>query len=513
MVNTPSAATLSGLYQNYAPNQNGNWEPSMGAAGYQDQIGLLPRWEALYITSNADARAYKSVIANAKALNSYPIVWDDSVTRLPVKPSDRPNWSLDGPNQGGGGPPAAGSLSWEGGHFGSGGYLAYLLTGDFYHLETMENQSALSYLEAGSVNWTTDPASPNLGTSRYFNGQTRGYAWKLRSLSQHVGIAPLGNATAADYSALLTNNIARLKAIKDSVIPSGIGHLYEYNASLYGVGIVAPWQQHFFIQSLGMGSDLEPLSNMTAYNEVRDYMYRAAVGILGDSTGYCFTQASVYNFKTNDGTGTAANTWYKTWAQVYSATFTTPPPCDNTLGGSSGGNPSSASGGYWGNLMPAIAYAVDHGAPGAAQSWARLTGASNWSVVLNSGFDTAPQWGVIPRGTVTPPPTTPTVTLSAAPASITSGSAATLTWSSTNATTCTASNGWTGTKAISGTQAVSPTVSTTYTLSCSGANGSVTQSTTVTVSATTVSAAAAPGAALPTTVGWYQIPNTKMRLG
>jgi hypothetical protein len=89
---------------------------------------------------------------------------------------------------------------------------------------------------------------------------------------------------------------------------------------------------------------------------------------------------------------------------VYAGTFTTPPACANTLHGGSGGDPAQASGGYWGNLLPAIAYAVDHGAAGAAASWARLTGASNWSSVLNSGFDNIPIWGVIPRGTVTLPP-------------------------------------------------------------------------------------------------------------
>ncbi|MEK7538952.1 MAG: peptidoglycan-binding protein [Patescibacteria group bacterium] len=85
--------------------------------------------------------------------------------------------------------------------------------------------------------------------------------------------------------------------------------------------------------------------------------------------------------------------------------------------------------------------------------------------------------------TVTTATPVPTVTISATPASVTSGSPITLTWSSTNATTCTASNGWTGTKAISGTQASNPTTTTTYTLTCTGAGGSSAQSTTVTVTA------------------------------
>jgi hypothetical protein len=50
--------------------------------------------------------------------------------------------------------------------------------------------------------------------------------------------------------------------------------------------------------------------------------------------------------------------------------------------------------------MPAIAYAVDHGAPGAAAAFARLTGASNWNAIATSGFDDLPIWGIVPRGTL-----------------------------------------------------------------------------------------------------------------
>jgi hypothetical protein len=399
---TADATALNALYQTYAPNQNGNWTASMGDTGYQDQIGLLPVWDALYIASGGDQRAYRSVVANAKAINSYPIAWADSATKLPVKPSDRPNWSLDGPNQGGSNSRAAGSLTWEIAHHGSGGYLAYLITGDYFHLETMENQMATAYLMVGPVDWSVTPSGPNLGTSRYFNGQTRAYAWVMRTLSQYVGIAPAGDAIAADYGTLLSRNIQHLKALKDTVVPAGIGYVYEYDASLYGAGLVAPWQQHFFVQALGMGSDLEPLAEMAAFNDLRDYMYRGAVGILGDSSGFCFTQASIYNLKSNAGTGVAPNGWYKTWTQVYTATFPTPPACANTLVGTSGSDPAIAARGYWGNLIPAIAYAVDHGAAGASAAWSRLTGATNWNTVLQSGFERTPTWGVVPRGG--PPP-------------------------------------------------------------------------------------------------------------
>lgn len=84
-------------------------------------------------------------------------------------------------------------------------------------------------------------------------------------------------------------------------------------------------------------------------------------------------------------------------------------------------------------------------------------------------------------GTPTPPPS-PTVTLTASPTSVLSGGMATLTWSSTNATTCTASGGWQGSLAISGTQQVGPlTTASTYSLTCGTGNATASASATVAV--------------------------------
>jgi hypothetical protein len=89
-------------------------------------------------------------------------------------------------------------------------------------------------------------------------------------------------------------------------------------------------------------------------------------------------------------------------------------------------------------------------------------------------------------GVIVPPPSnTPTLTLSASPTSITAGQSSTLSWSSTNATSCTATGGWSGTLATSGTQTVTPTANTTYTLACTGTGGTATQSATVVVGSTT----------------------------
>jgi beta-glucanase (GH16 family) len=110
-------------------------------------------------------------------------------------------------------------------------------------------------------------------------------------------------------------------------------------------------------------------------------------------------------------------------------------------------------------------------------------GYSWWNINFDTGVD---GWSAEDFLTKYTAPSAPTLSISASPTSITSGQSSTITWSSTNATSCTASNGWTGTKAVSSSQVVTPTVTTTYTLTCTSAGGSTaTQSTTVTVTATT----------------------------
>jgi hypothetical protein len=66
------------------------------------------------------------------------------------------------------------------------------------------------------------------------------------------------------------------------------------------------------------------------------------------------------------------------------------------------------------------------------------------------------------------------VTISASQTTITVGQSATLTWSSTNATSCTASGAWSGHEGTSGSQSVTPMAAgtQTYSLNCTGPEGS-----------------------------------------
>jgi len=83
--------------------------------------------------------------------------------------------------------------------------------------------------------------------------------------------------------------------------------------------------------------------------------------------------------------------------------------------------------------------------------------------------------------TVGPPPA-PTVDLNASPTNVAYGATTTLSWTSTNATSCTASGGWSGSKALNGSQtSAALTSDTSFTLNCTGAGGSKSDTVSVTV--------------------------------
>jgi hypothetical protein len=103
-------------------------------------------------------------------------------------------------------------------------------------------------------------------------------------------------------------------------------------------------------------------------------------------------------------------------------------------------------------------------------------------------------------GPLAPPTPAPTVALSVSPTSLTAGQAATLTWNSTNATSCSASGAWSGSQATSGSVSTGAlNTNSTYSLTCAGAGGSASASAVV-----TVTAAPGPGSSSKSLLGFYK---------
>ncbi len=108
-------------------------------------------------------------------------------------------------------------------------------------------------------------------------------------------------------------------------------------------------------------------------------------------------------------------------------------------------------------------------------------GTYTFTVSVSDGTDTVTDTVTVTVNSAPLPPTT-TLTLSNNP--IETGDSTTLSWNSTNTTSCTASGNWSGTKATTGTEIITPSTAGTYTytLACTGTDGTDTKSVTLTVS-------------------------------
>jgi hypothetical protein len=114
---------------------------------------------------------------------------------------------------------------------------------------------------------------------------------------------------------------------------------------------------------------------------------------------------------------------------------------------------------------------------------------------LTFALDCSGSGGSISRTVVVTVHPLPTATISISPTTITAGSPVTLTWSSTNATSCSASGAWTGTQATNGTSSVTPATagSPNYAIACTGPGGTANAATTLTVNAAPVAGNSNPG--------------------
>jgi hypothetical protein len=164
----------------------------------------------------------------------------------------------------------------------------------------------------------------------------------------------------------------------------------------------ASWMQDFFTASIGMSRALGlPLTSTTSTKLAEFFAWKAnsIVGRFG-GTGtdeYLYRDAAPYVIAIAPSdtpdfvTGTGP--WYTNWGDAYTDTphESAGDRIEGDLRGSYFPDPTS----YWGNLQPALAYAVRFGVTGADAAYARMTGASNW-YLFDDAADAQPVWGVEP---------------------------------------------------------------------------------------------------------------------
>jgi hypothetical protein len=395
---TPSSTRLNALTQTYTPFSVGIYASgggTLGGAGYQQHIGLLQNWDALYVTSNGDSRAFNAVVAHSRCAQTWPVYYRDENTGKPLAYTDRPNidaagWGIDPvPTPGGSSPQSFGAGTQA--HMPSAGVMAYLLEGRRSHMETAQFWVIRSHMQENPnsrLQWRSIP-----------NQEDRGKTWHYRSTAHAALVSPDGDNLQTEFVNALGE---QMKYLDTNWLNNNLGYVGNmYNPGLYGGLpnlVVGLFQAYFQSGVMGYVWDLAVVSDSTALaamQRVRDFCYKLPVGLAGDGSGWCFQRAGQYSAAVGTYTSGGAENivWDASWAAAYARNGYS--GC--TAGGAlTGGNYPEATS-YWGNFMPAISYAVDHAAPGASSGYARITGASNWPSTFVSAFNDDPVWGIVPR--------------------------------------------------------------------------------------------------------------------
>lgn len=409
---TSSGSSLFGrLPTSYTPLMQASYPSAMGGTGYHPGIGLLPEWDAAYLTSGGDPRAFRGVVINAYAAGRYGTHYRDETTNRPLLFSSYPNLVMNEtsgvafvgssstnsytPNASGGTPP-----TYDSPHHPSMGYMAYLLTGWNYFLEETQLLATTNFLKQNN---TTRKTTQGVFETSSGANITRGAAWAVRTLAQAATITPDGDALRTQFSSSLDANINHYHAkyIAQPNNPLGVVEPYDHYDGTSGAWRAAAWMDDFFTATFGYVKELQShtSSAQTKLDEFLAWKYRSVVGRLGGSgtDAIAYPQAAqytVYYAPSNSANwSNGSGPWYSSWGDVARAMgLPTSAPAGSPLASGYPTDPTA----YWGNLMPALAYAVDHNASGASDAWARVTSASNFSS-LASGFDDNPVWGVKPR--------------------------------------------------------------------------------------------------------------------
>jgi hypothetical protein len=419
---TADSHVLAKLTSSFQPLQAGNFVydgDSMASPGYQDPIGLLPLHDVAYLVSDAPA-VYGSVVRNGFSAGRYGIHYRDETTQRPPRFSSYPTLNLGdgkGFKDAGGSSnghytpvPTGGSPGgWDVAHSPSVGFAAYLLTGRWYFMEEVQFATTANYLGNGD-NAVLRNGSKGLVQSCPGAWQTRSCAWDWRARVQALCVTPDDDPLRAEFIASVEANIEHFHG-RYVARPNNPYGWIKPGESYDGIGLRlgAPWQQDFVTAAFGYAVSLGLPISLSASAKLEAFFAwkaRSAIGRLGTREGFWYVNATPYTMMISpaglpdydNGTGP----WYSSDAQVYGATFATPPAWLGKVDGQLAGEIMPGERAMWGNLMPAIAYAVQHGVPGAQAAYDRLVTASNWKT-LSDAFNVHPVWGVKPARYVAPP--------------------------------------------------------------------------------------------------------------
>jgi hypothetical protein len=366
------------------------------------------------MTSNGDTRAWRAVQINGYAVGRYGYHFRDETTNRAPRFSAYPNLVLDStsgipgtgasstnlytPASSGGTPPAFANT-----HMPAIGFMAYLVTGRWYFLDEMQLLSSAMFLKQTDSNRSF---GQGVLLASVGSNTTRGAAWTLRALADVAAMtADDDEPLKSEYIGSVQNNINYYYGRYIAQPSNPLGAVQPYSDYSPGDGKLdsAAWMEDFLTWSFGNIKSVQAYG--AAYDAKIDqflaWKYRSIVGRFGPNQAgsWSYRNAAVYTMpyapsESADWAG-GSGPWYSSWGDAFAANGLTYTSGNTLLGSYIDGDGLSTS--YWGNLQPALAYAVEHNAVGALDAYNRMLSASNWAAAASYFNTDTPVWSVRPR--------------------------------------------------------------------------------------------------------------------
>lgn len=375
-----SPKVLDSMPAEYGPMECGGLTSAMPNTGAHSDIGPLPLSAAVYVMTQ-DPRARANTLANGAAGGAYHIHYRDKVTDLPASIEEHAGMTILGDSARN--PKTKKSDAFpkvekprlqrhqpDDAHQPSIAFLPYVISGDRFQLEEL-----LFWANYNMLSMNCAYRKYDQGVFGF--GQVRAIAWNMRTLAHAAYITPDAHPMKRYFVEKLMNNIAMFnEAFPQDVECKGkaspLGVLNWSNQS----GFARPWMDDFCTWTFGYLVDL-------GYPEATPMALYKAKFVVGRMTPpFSWQHAPMYTSKDKDKDGKVVTSF----DEYYKANFEEP-----ATGLKMDGFPDSPYG-YGANMQPALAMAVDRGAPGAREAWERYETRDP-----KQNYGSSPVWAVVPR--------------------------------------------------------------------------------------------------------------------
>ncbi len=417
---SPSATKLNALTQSYTPNTYAGVSLMTSSGGDSSAIlGFTASAPDVMYVTTGDIRAYKGALTMSFAGGTWDVHYRDETTNEPFRFATYPRVSLNVQDTpivpaGSGGDSNWGATGSRTSHQMSRGFLAWIISGRWWHLEEAHFWVGINYL----VQTTASRLNAN-GVIRSTAGANtdRGAAWGLRQLAQTLAITPTTHPCYADLLASWEANTSAYHSDITGTWANNLG-IFPHYGPIYGwvqgyhgaqYEDIAGWMQNMLALVWGYTSDLglpQSAASLARHLAIRSHGYKLPVGLSGDgsSGNWNYRWFGPYELVVANA---PSGPWMTNWGEALAVHINNnvsgvvPVPTDNRLYRPStttawpSTDPTYMSS-FFGQHYAALAYAAEHGAPGAAEAWARVRGTTNHDAITTQ-FNDLPQYGIVPR--------------------------------------------------------------------------------------------------------------------